>query len=948
MKTHGVSMRLGLFLTCAVAAWSAEYAPKQGGAASLGFDTARQATDFNPDWLKDGVSGRWLRLRGVAVPEPTGQQAEDGVKGTRLALQKLRSAGLHSCVLLRWPSGDWHKDYLPQDLRMAFEFGRKLGAAYGDLVDAWEVDNEPDLGFVPEAAERYAAFLKATSLGLKAGVAETGRKPEGGNLKPEVSGKDSSLPVLRSIGEGGKSQPPPRVPLVIMAALGLPPGPWLERFAANDGFSYTDGYNYHYYGYAEDFTGVYRQHERAVTELTTARWKPETGNLKPEGSETNSGQLLPLPGWRPTQSASGHSSAMPSPPIGSVRSQVSTFSATPQVSGFSSQVSPDSVQKSLPVFLTEIGYGMLGKSTRDTKEGRLRQWRWFKSVGEQATDLRIEAPMAFQVPPYLERDVLEFGLTVPPRTDPQKPETGNLKPEGWIAGGIKYTAKDFAAKPESGRSGCRGDGEANLPPSPGLRRTGKPEISENPQVSGLKSQVSYPAPWMELIGEEIGGNQITPALAQWMALRAKNKELGGKETKNKEPLTSNSGESRSWTVTTSATSPVVIDFITGEGLQPLKRYNGSFVMGKEPLAPRRPETGNLKPEGDKQLDKLKAASSQLKARSEEFTLHIRTANGNLYEVYPTRQATPEWQTYLEQHDNFTMSFYGRAEPPWRFKDNRPVSLVVVMYPKQLPATYEFRRVQLLRLGKGGHEKAQEGTKTITQDPLTKNRYGSGRILIYNFSDKTITGRLILPEGVATKRHEESQKEINYTDTLLTLQPQERREIEVEITVAAERFERTKALITFTPSDASVPPARFVTEFFPALEGLQTTVVAELLQQKPETGNLNPELLNPQVSGLKSQVSAFTNRDIIANRPRATEEAPSISSSGLRSQVSGFESFAQQGAQVERTSDGLRITVTSTPPGKEQRVEVEIPWPEGQEFPTSSFLSLDYRLVAVVK
>jgi hypothetical protein len=46
-----------------------------------------------------------------------------------------------------------------------------------------------------------------------------------------------------------------------------------------------------------------------------------------------------------------------------------------------------------------------------------------------------------------------------------------------------------------------------------------------------------------------------------------------------------------------------------------------------------------------------------------------------------------------------MAFYGRAALPWRFKENKPASLVVVMYPKSLPATYEFRRPQLIKFGK---------------------------------------------------------------------------------------------------------------------------------------------------------------------------------------------------------------------------------------------------------
>jgi hypothetical protein len=44
---------------------------------------------------------------------------------------------------------------------------------------------------------------------------------------------------------------------------------------ANGLFSYTDAFNYHYYGYAEDFAGVYGQFAEAVSESTTrtvVRW----------------------------------------------------------------------------------------------------------------------------------------------------------------------------------------------------------------------------------------------------------------------------------------------------------------------------------------------------------------------------------------------------------------------------------------------------------------------------------------------------------------------------------------------------------------------------------------------------------------------------------------------------------------------------------------------------
>jgi hypothetical protein len=237
----------------------------------------------------------WMRLRGIDLTM---------VAETREALLTLRAKGIKTCVFLRRSIKDWKVSYLPADLSEAYEHGRKLGATFGDLVDAWEVDNEPDLGFVPESAERYTAFLKATYLGLQRGFAEA--KEQSGKSKVQSAQPLAPRPSLSAgarnvqVSDGGRqtsdvsqqgsgslnnpqvsgfrSQVSERAPLVLMGSLGLPPGPWLERFAANDGFAYTDGFNYHYYGYADDFTGVYQQHEASVTELTRQNLPNGSGN----------------------------------------------------------------------------------------------------------------------------------------------------------------------------------------------------------------------------------------------------------------------------------------------------------------------------------------------------------------------------------------------------------------------------------------------------------------------------------------------------------------------------------------------------------------------------------------------------------------------------------------------------------------------------------------------
>lgn len=757
----------------------------------------------------------WFRIRGIVQPPsvesipnlaPFAGAQKVSVADTKTALRDLRHRKLKACVMIRLPTGDWRTNYLPDDQREAFERGRWLGATYGDLIGSWEIDNEPDLGFVPENAERYVAYLKASYLGLRAGMAEARNNAAEPENVPNPSPQHSQ-----------------QAPLVLMAPLGLPPGPWLERFVANDGFAYTDGYNYHYYGYAEDFTGVYRQHEAAFRELGAGSF--EWG--------ANSSKLI---------------------------------------------------AKSYPIFLTEIGYGMLGKEARNTKDGRLRQWRWFKSVGEQATALRIEAPMAFYLPPYLEYDTSEYGLTVPAV---QRTENGGQRvavgAETFWSGGIQYEPSDFDA---------------------------------------LRAE-----PWMKLIGKQIGGNEVTPALAQWLAVRAKGKKQEGRTLDSRHQ----SSESRSWTVSTPRTSPIVIDFLPGEGLSTIKRYNGHFVTATAPVAVDKDESGKVKSEKPKPPKTPGTKPEAPPIRAEEFIMHVRTANGNLYEVYPARSSGPVWQQFLEEHDNFNLSPYGRAEAPWRFKDNKPVSLMIAFYPKKLPAAYEFRSMRLLKLA------------ALSSQPSASKRYGRGRVVLYNFAEKEISGRLLLPQSLTIESADnvngtssvQSEKSVAKNEQALKLQPGERRVVYVSIQVPADGYARHKVEILFVPEQTEdgglktevggMVVSRLVTEFIPTLEGIKTVANTELLQQVGKGEGLSD------------------NAKFIRDRVRVSEEAPMLLQQGKDTQVFGEVYFAQHGATVAPTADGFTVAITDRPRGKQQRVEVEIPWPDGLEFSAGAFLSVDFRL-----
>lgn len=724
-----------------VSAAGAGAAPVRGLDASLPAVEARAALARESGGMP---TVPWLRLREHGLTFLIGSGADWQVSdpgkrdAARAALAELRSTGARIISPIErnrqdWPSGMHVKDGARQvrDLREAAALMWALREAYGESIHVWEVENEPDLGFYSALPENYAAQLKAMYWGAR----------------------------------GGDD---PAAPRVVMGALGLPPGPWLERFAENDGFTYTDGFNFHYYGYADDFRDVYARHGEAVATL-------------------------------------GRS------PAALTR------------------------RRHLPVYVTEVGYGMLSPVAADAKEGRVRQWRWFREVGRQADQLRAEAVMGYVLRPYLAYGSMEFGLTVP---------------EG--ASAPDYAPADFGAK--------------------------------------------RPDPWMSGIGARLAGHRMTPALAWWLGERtAWRPGAGGGEVST----------GRTWPVAAGAPSPVVIDFLPGDDLMPLKRYGGHFVTG----VARRPAAGE--PErGPGLLPPMIRPSEPPKAtRAEDFIVQVRSANGNLFEVYPVRPATREWQTYLEHRDNFTLSFYGRAKSPWRFRENQPQSLVLTFYPRHWPATFEFRHARLVRLG------AADPARLSGSATLPRYRYGYGEIIVYNLSDRAVRGRLSVPRVLKAGSAEGFVDLMGNELTTVDLAPQERKVIPVAVGIPGETFQRADLAVTFEPDDPRVPPARFKTAFFPALEGMRQFTVARL------AGAVGP--------------SEATNSARMGRLRLAGEEAP------RRRLENGWS--VQEGAEVVATADGFEVVVTGAPPGKPQRVEVEFPWPGESGFPGDSFLLLEYRL-----
>lgn len=714
----------------------------------------------------DGTHGTWARMR--ELPDPAREGAQERVEATRDGLQKLKQRGVRTAVRLfgvpRAIKREGEGGRVPADLREAYAYGRRLGLHY-DLVDVWEIHNEPDIGFLAENPETYAAYLKAMYLGVKAGAANAlqpglGRKIE---LKEPLTDSAWGLRKRSRADLNLKSAAfmrERRQPLVIMAPLALPPGPYLERLWENGIASYTDGFDFHYYGYAEDFTGVYRQFEDAVRTL--------------DRRERNAG----------------------------LRAR----------------------RKRLPVFITEYGYGLLSGDARDTVEGRVRQWRWFAEVARQIKALRPEGPMAFMWTPFHEAGLNEFGLTMPmaagnagegganasqaadvrdgfapgdfglEREAPWMRRIG-LKVGDWFASPALAYLWDYAERnPYRSRSWTvhaapaspvvidliSGRGMTQMKSSGGYlldaasaRAGGQIRAGEarlviynfgETEVAGrLESEPSMPFATLADSGVYIlapGERREVPLTlempvgrraAQAFRVRfvpekkdgggavfstqlyvrpgegavtriddfggtaeeSRHKRIGSREVATDEPRLMRDG--RWWTtdgVTVEDTGNGVwrfrIDYLPKEPLRPAcaelplpEKFTfprGAFIRLDRRRVEPSSEPGALGTTGSGEA----VPPDQLKPRAgkagDMLDVYFRTENGNLFQTWPRLRVTTEWARYFENADNFTMAFYGRAGLPWRFEENRPTSLVFFFRPSRLPAIFEVQHAEIVRLG----------------------------------------------------------------------------------------------------------------------------------------------------------------------------------------------------------------------------------------------------------
>jgi hypothetical protein len=153
-----------------------------------------------------------------------------------LAMQKY---GVYSLAIAEPPGQAQPQsgEFVSSDLGSVFSAARLQARTYGGLVHAYELSNEPDVGYFPEMHDRYAAHAKAMYLGLKVGARDAGL----------------DVPVLNG-------------------ALALTPGPWLERAARCGVLDYADAWNVHYYGHADGLTPALNSFAESFRELPKTAW----------------------------------------------------------------------------------------------------------------------------------------------------------------------------------------------------------------------------------------------------------------------------------------------------------------------------------------------------------------------------------------------------------------------------------------------------------------------------------------------------------------------------------------------------------------------------------------------------------------------------------------------------------------------------------------------------
>jgi hypothetical protein len=665
---------------------------------SFGFGIGRSPSEYLKGVVEplhlSSAEGRWLR---TSLPDPsTASPAE--ITSQREALVALRTLGFRSCILLRFEPASW-KDgvrpgvgyHLPADLREAYQRGRAYAATYGDVVDTWEIDNEPDISFVQENPETFAAYHKAMYHGLT----------------------QSLRPRKASVGEWVKRFFAPSttdaIPRVLMAPLALPPGPYLERLAENDFLSYTDGINYHYYGYAEDFTGVYRQFENAVTQF--AAKSDSRGRIAKKFPVFLTEYGYGLLGGPASNTAEGRERQRRW--FADVASQIYAL----RIAG------PMAFTLNPYLELGHNEFGLFTKptdSTAATPSGAPRTnelpspalralWDYAAAhpYHPRMWDLRLprasDIVIDFLPGPNLDLLKTHRGYLVSGR-GPARPKT--------LDGTGRFMIYNFGSKPQRGKlkisRGAAFTGNADPLSLAGqpleLLPGGRVELPVTLTVSDehfslhdvtLRFEPDDPdlavAHWKTSVLPAADGmkSAVRFDFAAGRADTASNlAALQARPLAREEPaLHLDVGWLVSAGVTVQA-SPTLWRFtVTALPTEPLRP-----AMVELPLPPGfRFSPGELL-SLNYRLGLPQLMTAPLRPM---LDVYFRTATGNLFQVWPRQYPRDDWQNYWQHAENFTEGFFGRAAGAWRFTEQIPVALVFFFRPIRLPAVFEIANPQIV-------------------------------------------------------------------------------------------------------------------------------------------------------------------------------------------------------------------------------------------------------------
>ncbi|ACB76719.1 hypothetical protein [Opitutus terrae] len=776
---------IALLLSCA----SASERRASVGGIDTGLTAKQLIETTDPvELARWGATGAWLRIRNVPQPADSEQWTVDdssfakptedrgrwavgnpwtaakrawAVHQERRALGRLCELGFHSVPLVSWANSHWTNGVRPRagrrtplDLREAFERARRQAGAYGDVVAALEFDNEPDLMFVAENPETYTAFLKACYLGVR----ESGRTP---------SPSWESLLSLPGFGSIPQVQPG-RETRAVMAPVGFPPGPFFEAMVANGFWGYTDAFNYHYYGYAEDFSRVYHLFRVVAEEASLPASADATqvrrelpvilteygyGGLTGVSAQTVEGRTRQWQWFRDVAAQIREeriAGAMAFYLRPYYEREAFEFGLTTKVPVDGGQGTVDGGRKAGDGGQTTVNSGQetvnggqgTGDGERSTEpqsnnHAQLtdNQSNWTERIGKTFGGNAATPALAWlldqaEKQPYQPKD----WTVATPKPSPVvidfiagKGIAQVKRYRGYLAlpaaGGAwegELVLYNFSHEPQRGRIVSETSG-AN-----GLRISGIPETLVLEPMERRAVPVTFArqasrfarAEWRVRFEPDTEGEPASVFATAFYPDTAGMREHVVSALRH-DPATASGNRERLLSRTLASEEPAVGPagrWLLTPGVTVTETSEGIWQFVVQPA----PESGPylralaqlplpddfvFPDEAGLRLDfRLAQPAGTSVGSGRYFEIALRTANDNTYVVWPWSYAVDAWTTYLEMKENFGLVFYNRANLPWRFRENRPVALEFGFGRTNEELVYEVRAPRFMKIGKANGER----------------------------------------------------------------------------------------------------------------------------------------------------------------------------------------------------------------------------------------------------